>query len=87
LIKEKIMENKTMAGIGISLIAGIILGGAIALLYAPESGKETRKMLRSKAMDARDYVEDLATETAEMVKEGVSEVNRKGHAAMQALKS
>lgn len=81
------MENKTMAGIGISLIAGIILGGAIALLYAPESGKETRKMLRSKAMDARDYVEDLATETAEMVKEGVSEVNRKGHAAMQALKS
>ena len=81
------MENKTVAGIGISLVAGIILGGAIALLYAPESGKETCKMLRSKAMDARDYVEDMATETAEMVKEGVSEVNRKGHAAMQALKS
>jgi len=81
------MENKTVAGIGISLVAGIILGGAIALPYAPESGKETRKMLRSKAMDARDYVEDMAIETAEMVKEGVSEVNRKGHAAMQALKS
>lgn len=81
------MENKTMAGVGIGLVAGMILGGAIALLYAPESGKETRKLLKSKAMDARHHVEDLAVDTADMVKEGVSEVNRKGHAAMQGWKS
>ena len=81
------MENKTMGGVGIGLVVGMILGGAVALLYAPESGKETRKLLKSKAMGARDYVGELAVDTADMVKEGVSEVNRKGHAAMQAWKS
>ena len=81
------MESKTLAGLGISLVTGIILGGAIALLYAPESGKDTRKMLKGKAMDARDYVGDLASETADMVREGASEVNRRGHAALQALKN
>jgi gas vesicle protein len=81
------MENRTLAGLGIGLVTGVVLGGAIALLYAPKSGKDTRDMLKSKAMDTRDYIEDFAAETVEKVKEGVSEVNRKGHAAIQALKN
>ncbi len=38
------------------LVAGLGIGGAVALLFAPKSGKETRKYLTDKAEDGKDYV-------------------------------
>jgi gas vesicle protein len=35
-------------------LVGVSIGAGIALLYAPQSGKETRKMIRRKAEDAKD---------------------------------
>lgn len=88
------MNKDNVTGFGIGLLTGVIIGGVIALLYAPKSGKETREMLRSKAMETRDraldvteHVKDFATETADTVKEAASEASRKGHAAVHALKS
>ena len=37
-------------------IAGLGIGGAVALLFAPKSGKETRKYLADKAEEGKDYV-------------------------------
>ncbi len=88
------MESKELAGFGIGLVTGVIIGGVIALLYAPKSGNETREMLKSKAKETRDtaveiadHVKDLATETVDKAREGASEVSRKGQAAAHALKS
>jgi gas vesicle protein len=88
------MESKILAGFGIGLVTGVIIGGVIALLYAPKSGKETREMLKSKAMETREraidvaeHVKDFATETADKVKDATSEASRKGQAAIHALKS
>ncbi len=81
------MESKALAGFGIGLVTGVIIGGVIALLYAPKSVSETREMLKSKAMETRDHVKDFATETVEKVREGASQASRKGQAAIQALKS
>jgi len=36
--------------------AGAAVGAGVALLYAPQSGEETRKYLRKKAEGARDKV-------------------------------
>ena len=38
------------------LLAGMAIGGAVALLFAPKSGKETRKYLSDKAEDGKDFV-------------------------------
>ncbi len=88
------MNKDNVTGFGIGLLAGAVIGGVIALLYAPKSGKETREMLKSKAMETREraidvaeHVKDFATETADTVKEAASEASRKGHAAVHALKS
>ncbi len=51
------------------------------------SGKETREILKRKARETCDHVRDFATETVDKVREGASEENRKGQAAIQALKS
>ncbi len=41
-------------------LAGIGIGAAAALLYAPQSGDETREALRSRAEEGRDYVKERA---------------------------
>ena len=81
------MNKDHAVGFGIGLLTGAVIGGVIALLYAPQSGKETRALLKNKAMETRDNIQDFATDTVENVKDGVSEVSRKGHAAVQALRN
>jgi gas vesicle protein len=88
------MNSHRAMGLGIGLLAGAAIGGVLALLYAPHSGKETREMIKQRAGAAcgrvSDYVEEVkesAGSTVERVREGASEVNRKGHAAIEALKS
>lgn len=39
---------------------GALAGAAVALLYAPASGAETRRKLRDKAREGQDRVSDLA---------------------------
>jgi gas vesicle protein len=52
-------------------IAWLLIGGAvgagIALLYAPVSGKEARKLIRRKAEDAKDTI----VETGEQIRDTV----------------
>lgn len=44
------MSNKdTFSGIGIGLAIGLVLGAAVGILYAPKSGKETRRIIKDKA--------------------------------------
>lgn len=50
------MKTKNMLyGLGI-LGAGVGIGTAMGLLYAPHSGRQTRKMISRVAEDGADYV-------------------------------
>ncbi len=48
-------NNNGMSNFGFFL-AGIGMGAIIALLFAPQSGKETRDMLQEKANQGRDLL-------------------------------
>jgi gas vesicle protein len=41
-----------------SFITGLGVGAAVAMLFAPRSGEETREVLYEKARDGRRYVKD-----------------------------
>ncbi len=43
-------------------VAGAALGATIALLYAPQSGKDTRRIIRRKTRQGREYVADAASD-------------------------
>lgn len=43
------MSKDTFAGLGIGLGVGLLIGVVVGLLYAPKSGRETRKDIRDKA--------------------------------------
>ena len=69
----------TATGIGCFLV-GVGIGGAVALLFAPKSGEQTRKLIAKKAEEGRDYVSskgrELKDQAGDMVEKGKDLVNR-----------
>ena len=62
------MMNKDHAvGFGIGLLSGVIIGGVIALLFAPQSGKETRKMIKDKAIGMMEAIKGKAADANEVL--------------------
>jgi len=58
------------------LLAGAAIGGVIALLYAPKSGKETREDLKQKLEDLEKEFETLkgkAAEKSAQVRKGLAD--------------
>jgi gas vesicle protein len=81
------MNKDCAIGFGIGVLAGAVIGGTIALLYAPESGKETRKLIKDKAISVMDVAKEKTSDIIDSVKEATSEASRKGQAVVHALKS
>jgi len=81
------MNRDNAIGFGIGLLAGAIVGGVAALLYAPRSGKDTRRFIKEQATEFVDMVKDEAGDVVDTIKDAASEAGRKGQAAVKALKS
>ena len=81
------MNKDKAIGLGIGILAGAVVGATVALLFAPQSGKETRKMIKEKATEVVDKVKEKTSGVIEVFKDGASEVNHKGHAVINALKN
>jgi gas vesicle protein len=64
------MNRETSSGFLSGLILGAVVGAAVALLYAPQPGIETRRMVKEKALE----VKEKAAKAASKIKESVSSV-------------
>ncbi len=65
-----IVVEQHSSGFG-PLLLGIALGTGLALLFAPQSGADTRRLIRKKAQQARDTVADVVDEVATTVTGGI----------------
>jgi gas vesicle protein len=68
---------------------GALAGAAVALLYAPSSGEETRRRLAEKAQAARDRADALAREGKQFVerhRETINDVIDRGREAFDRVK-
>lgn len=63
-----------------SLVIGMVIGGAIALLFAPKTGKETRQIIKDKTIGMVDTVKDRSVKVVEAIKD-------KGNGAVHATKN
>ena len=61
-------------GIG-TLLLGVAIGAGIALLLAPRSGADTRRMIGHRARRTGDRVRDAATDVADNVASQVNQVH------------
>jgi gas vesicle protein len=61
-------DNGSSAGnVIVAFALGALAGAAVALLYAPASGEETRRKLAEKAREGRDRAEAVAREGREFI--------------------
>ena len=66
-------RNDDGAGAGSILLAfilGAVSGAAVALLYAPQSGRETRELLGEKANEARSRAAEAAAKGRTAINQG-----------------
>ena len=84
------MNKDHMAGFGIGLLAGALIGGVIALLYAPASGRETRQVIKEKTSDMAEGIKLKASDIAEGIKDRAStfagDVKHKANGVIHAIK-
>ena len=59
------MSDRNGGGGVLWFLAGLGIGAAVAILYAPQSGNETREVLMAKAEEGRDYVRKRARDARE----------------------
>jgi gas vesicle protein len=52
-------------------LAGLGVGAAVGILYAPQSGSETREALRARAEEGRDYMKTRARDARNQASEWV----------------
>jgi len=67
---DEVQKTNTAGPVVAGLVLGGLAGAGVALLLAPQSGKETRAQIQQKTMELRDL-------TAETVDEKIAEVKSK----------
>jgi gas vesicle protein len=77
-------------GVGWFLV-GVGAGAAVALLLAPKTGQQTRKLIAKKAEEGRDYVaskgRELREQAEELVDKGKELVSKQKERLAEALES
>jgi gas vesicle protein len=58
-------NGNSAGGVLVAFAVGAIAGAAVALLFAPATGEETRKKLVEKAKEGRERAESVAREGRE----------------------
>ena len=72
-------------------VAGLGIGAAVALLFAPQSGEETRKQIAEKAHEGSDFVaakgREICKQAEELVDQGKDLVSKQKARLADALES
>jgi gas vesicle protein len=63
------MSDRNGSGGVLWFLAGIGIGAAVGILFAPHSGEETREILMSKAEEGREYVKKRTKEAREQAEQ------------------
>lgn len=80
-------DNGTGAGgVMLAFVVGALTGAAVALLFAPASGEETREYLGKKAREGRERARDLADEGKEFLDEQADAVSRAVDEGVEAFR-
>jgi gas vesicle protein len=86
--QQYVIVERRSAGIG-PLLIGLALGAGAALLFAPQSGEETRRDIKRRARRAQeaaqDFVEDVSGTVADKFQEVRATVEERIEATLDAV--
>ena len=78
-------EGGAAGTVVVAFVLGAITGAAVALLMAPASGEETRRMLADKAREGREKASEAARQGREFVNRNKRDVRRRDRARTRGL--
>ena len=70
----------------VGLVTGAMAGTVLALLYAPDTGKNTRDRLSYRLSSYRDELNDLIDQLSQEKQKLISEAKKKGEAVVSDAK-
>jgi len=73
----------SLGAVGLAFVTGGLAGAAVALLLAPQSGRESREQVRGYARRAEEQVHELAEKATDLMDQTVD----KGHEFVQEKKT
>jgi gas vesicle protein len=71
----------------IGLIIGGLVGAAVALLYAPQSGEETRAAIKEKSIELRDQATEQATYLRDQAQQRIETLQTQAQQQLSSLQS
>ena len=75
-------NNNTTKLVG-ALFLGAAIGGALAILFAPDKGSKTRKDILNKGEDLTDAIKEKFNDFVKQVKKDVASVTDKANEVME----
>jgi gas vesicle protein len=85
-----LVQNRTGIAVGsllIGVLIGAVVGGVAALLLAPQSGNETQRMIRDRAMQTGQMFQDRYNTIRDRVSKTGSNMRSRAESEMQAATS
>jgi gas vesicle protein len=61
----------SLGAVGLAFVTGGLAGAAVALLLAPQSGRESREQVRGYARRAEEHVHELADKATQVLDQAV----------------
>ncbi len=83
-------EGAGAGSVMLAFILGAVSGAAVALLYAPATGKETRELLSERAREGRERAREAAERGRQVFSEGrdsLASAIEKGREAYQQARA
>lgn len=77
-------QNNGLAMI-FAFFTGFMAGAVVSLLYAPNSGKETRQKIRDKSIEAKNRTVEFAHEASDNARRGAHNLMEHGRESVQGI--
>lgn len=85
-VEEKMISSRNPLRIFAGLLVGGMAGAVTMLLFAPQSGKDTRMQIREKGMDLRTQTTKLVNDRIKQVRSTLTKLRKSGRKKIKGYK-
>jgi gas vesicle protein len=79
-------HNNNIVGVLVATVIGSLIGAVTMLLFAPQSGRDTRMQIQEKGIQLRDRTTELVEDAVAQVRSGTHRLTHSGREKFQELK-
>jgi gas vesicle protein len=80
-------QDQSFGAFLVGIVVGGLVGAAVALLYAPQSGLETRTYIKDKSIELKDKAAETVEEARVRTEQALEDARVRADAALSDVKS